>query len=203
MPFHTFSARPPNEFQPQDPNKISGHGRQLTDDEKSTLVKVCHDLAHWGTFSEQPKSFWMEASRVFESQVNRSYGWQACRRCMAKWEADNRPACLERPSIPSPTVSFASLATQTDADAEGLPHHPRPLVRNSTKRTVSETMAKRKEFCRSVSGAVKDLERKIQYINDALDDDNLEHRRAIENTLGLLKLQIAGSMARFENRAPE
>lgn len=64
-------------------------------------------------------------------------------------------------------------------------------------------MAKRKEFCRSVSGAVKDLERKIQYINDALDDDNLEHRRAIENTLGLLKLQIAGSMARFENRAPE
>lgn len=94
-------------------------------------------------------------------------------------------------------------ATQTDADAEGLPHHPRPLVRNSTKRTVSETMAKRKEFCRSVSGAVEDLERKIQYINDALDDDNLEHRLAIENTLGLLKLQIAGSMARFENRAPE
>lgn len=114
MPFYTFSARPPNEFQPQSrPNEVTGRGRQLTDDEKSTLVKICHDLAHWGAFSEQPKSFWMQASRIFESQVQRNYGWQACRRCMAKWEADNRAACLERPSIHSPTASQADLGIRS------------------------------------------------------------------------------------------
>lgn len=94
-------------------------------------------------------------------------------------------------------------ASQTDADSEDLPHHPRPPVRNSTKRTVDETVAKRNEFCLSVSGVVKDLERKIQYMNDALDDDNLEHQRAIDNTLSLLKIQITGLMESFENRPPE
>lgn len=94
-------------------------------------------------------------------------------------------------------------ATQTDADTEDLPYYPRPFVRDSTKKTVAEIIIKRKEFCRSVTGAIKELERKIQYINDALDDDNTEHRRAINATLSLLKVQIAMSMERFKDRAPE
>ncbi|KAJ6093363.1 hypothetical protein N7486_008652 [Penicillium sp. IBT 16267x] len=226
MAFHTFFAGPPNEFQPQGhPDEVSGHGRTLTDDQKAALIKICHDLAHWGTFSEQPKSFWMEASRIFQLQADRKYGWQACRRCMAKWEADNRPACLERPSVPSPTASEADLgvgssssshqddgtntpatnseATETEADAEDLPRNLCAPVRHSTKRTAAETTAKRKEFCRSVVGVVKDVERKIQYMTDALDDDHLDHRCAIDQTFNLLKTQIAGSMERFENRAPE
>ncbi|KAJ5644623.1 hypothetical protein N7507_010634 [Penicillium longicatenatum] len=221
MAFHTFSARRPYEFQGRPPD-APGHGRQLTEDEKYALIQVCHDLPHWGTFSQQPKSFWMQASRVFQSHVHRNYGWQACRRCMAKWEAENRPACLERPSIPSPAASEAgncassssqeqnesnmqatnNEATQPEADAEDLPDHLGPTVRRRTQRTISEVMAKRKEFCRSVAGAMKDVERKIQYINDALDDDNLDHRRAIEQTFSLLMMQIAGSMERFEHRFP-
>ncbi|KAJ5761044.1 hypothetical protein N7520_008200 [Penicillium odoratum] len=90
------------------------------------------------------------------------------------------------------------LADETDDD--GLPTNLR-VIRGKSK-SITEKAALQNELCLSASKVIESFEHQIAYLNAALEDD-LEHRRCIDNTFLLLKTQLEDSIQRFKKRAEE
>ncbi|KAJ5648533.1 hypothetical protein N7490_004905 [Penicillium lividum] len=94
--------------------------------------------------------------------------------------------------------STPDLADEMDDD--GLPTNLR-IIRGKSK-SITEKAALRNELCLSASKVIEAFEHKIAYLNAALEDD-IEHRRCIDNTFLLLKAQLEDSIQRFKKRAEE